>query len=255
MKKENSAIVITCIIAVVVLVIAILAISRLGGVNPASGKSVTVEGVSTIKALPDVISVYFSIETKGKTSAEAKDANTKIYDDLVEQLVIAGFNESELKTESFNVYPNTYWDSVSGKQKTDGFIATHSLKLELSSDQSDKLSPAIDAGVEAGAGISYINFELSQKAQNDYKAQALKEASQDATIKADAIASGFGKTAGKLLSVQVNSYNYYPWNAYTSMDSSGRAPGDIALAKEAAMNINPSEQDVTASITATFRLA
>ena len=253
MKKENSAIVITCIIAVVVLVIAIFAISRFGTGNPASGKSVTVEGVSTIKALPDVISVYFSIETNGSTSAEAKDANTKIYDDLVEQITIAGFNESDLKTESFNVYPNTYWDGQ--KQKTDGFIATHSLKLELSSNESDKLSPAIDAGVTAGAGISYINFELSQAAQNDYKAQALKLASQDATVKADAIASGFGKKAGKLLSVQVNSFNYYPWNVYTANDASGRAPTDITLAKETATNINPSEQDVTASITATFRLA
>jgi uncharacterized protein YggE len=254
MKKENSAIVITCIIAVVILVVAIFAITRFSSVNPSTGKSVTVEGVATLKALPDVISVYFSIETKGKTSAEAKDANTKIYDDLVEGITIAGFNESELKTESFNVYPNTYWDAPSGKQKTDGFIATHSLKLELSSDQSDKLSDAIDAGVTAGAGISYINFELSQKAQNDYKAQALKLASEDATVKANAIASGFGKQVGKLLSVQVNSFNYYPWNVYTAMDSSGRAPGDITLAKEAAMNINPSEQDVSASITATFKL-
>lgn len=252
MKKENSAIIITCIIAVVVLVIAIFAITRFSSVNPSTGKSVTVEGVSSIKALPDVISVYFSIETKGNTSAAAKDANTKIYDDLVEGLIMAGFNESKLKTESFNVYPNTYWDG--NKQKTDGFIATHSLKLELSSNESDKLSDAIDAGVTAGAGISYINFELSQAAQNDYKAQALKLASQDATIKADAIASGFGKQVGKLLSVQVNSFNYYPWNVYTSMDSGGRAPGDITLAKEAAMNINPSEQDVTASITATFKL-
>jgi len=84
--------------------------------DPASGKSVTVEGVSTIKALPDVISVYFSIETNGSTSAEAKDANTKIYDDLVEQITIAGFNESDLKTESFNVYPNTYWDGQKQRQ-------------------------------------------------------------------------------------------------------------------------------------------
>jgi uncharacterized protein len=253
MKKENSAIVITCIIAVVVLIIAILAIYRFGSSVSSTGKSVTVEGVSTLKALPDVISVYFSIETKGKTSLEAKDANTKIYDDLVEELMLVGFNESDIKTESFNVYPNTYWEN--GKEKTDGFIATHSLKLELSSEESDKLSPAIDAGVLAGAGISYINFELSQKAQNTYKAEALKLASEDATVKADAIASGFGKKVGKLLSVQVNSFNYYPWNVYTSMDSGGRAPGDITLAKETAMNINPSEQDVTASITATFRLA
>jgi uncharacterized protein len=254
MTKENNPIIITSIIAGVVLIVAILALTTFSSVVPSSKNSVTVEGVSTVKALPDVISIYFSIETKGTTSVQAKDANTVIYDELVAALVSEGFKESDIKTESYNVYPNTYWDSTSQREKTDGYKASHSIKLELSSNQSDKLSEAIDSGVNAGAGISYINFELSQKAQNTYKAEALKLASEDATIKAESVAAGFDKQVGKLLSVQVTNFGYYPWNVYSASSAGGMASSDITLAKEAAMNINPSEQDITASVTATFKI-
>jgi uncharacterized protein YggE len=249
---KNNAIIVTSIISGVVLLIAILALVVFSPFSSAAKNSVTVEGLSTVKALPDVISIYFTIETTGTTSVEAKDANTLIYDKLVNALVAEGFKESDIKTDSYNVYPNTYWEN--GKEKTDGFKASHSLKLELSSNESDKLSPAIDAGVKAGAGISYINFELSQTAQNTYKAEALKLASQDAMVKADSVASGFNKKVGKLISVQVTNFGYYPWNVYTARSEGGASSGDVALAKEAAMNINPSEQDITASISATFKL-
>lgn len=252
MTNKNNAIIITSIIAGVVLLIAILALVVF---NPgySSGKnSVTVEGISTVKAIPDVISVYFTIETKGATAVEAKDSNTAIYDKLVSAIVSEGFKESDIKTESYNVYPNTYWEN--GKEKTNGYKATHYLRLELSYNESNKLSPVIDDGVDAGAGISYINFELSQEAQNTYKAEALKLASEDAKIKAESIASGFNKDVGRLVSVQVTNFGYYPWNVYSARSEGGMASGDVALAKEAAMNINPSEQDITASITATFKL-
>jgi hypothetical protein len=252
MKKENSAIVITCIIAAVVLIIAILALNRFG--LPSSGKTVTVEGIATLKALPDVTSVYFTIETKGATSVEAKDANNVIYSALVKEMISEGFEENDVKTESFNIYENTYWDSNSRKQVTDGYKATRYLKMELSSEDGDKLSEVIDAGVNAGAGISYINFELSQESQNKYKAEALKLASQDATIKADSIASGFDKELGRLISVQISSFGYYPWNVYSAKSESGMTYEDSIAVQEAATSIQPSDQDITASVTATFKL-
>ena len=200
--------------------------------------------------MPDLVSVYYNIETKGKTSAEATEANNEIYNNLVEELILTGFEKGSLKTESFNVYPNNYWEN--GREKSDGYKANRYLKIEVSSEEIDKLSPSIDAGVKAGAGISYINFELSQKSQNTYKAQALKEASEDAMIKAESIASGFGKHAGKLVSVQTSDFGYYPWNVYSAGGISYRE--DVAMAKEIAMDMQPSEQRITATITATFRI-
>jgi uncharacterized protein YggE len=39
---------------------------------PSSEDVVTVTGSSTIKAMPDLIGVYYTIQTKGKTSEEEK---------------------------------------------------------------------------------------------------------------------------------------------------------------------------------------
>jgi len=247
MKKENNAIVMTSIIAGVVLLIAVSAMYMFSGFST-SNDVVTVTGLSTIKATPDLVGVYFTIETKGATSAEASDANTVILNSLQNSLSLQGFAEEDLKTESFSIQPNINW--INGKQVQDGYIAYHYLKLEFSADDLDKLSPVIDAGVNAGAGISYINFELTQEAQNDYKAQALELAAQDAQIKADAVASGFGKEAGKLVSVSVSEFGYYPWNVYSASGSSE----DSSVVKEATMSITPSEEEISASVSATFKL-
>lgn len=251
MKKENNAIVITSIIAGVVLLIAILYLFVFNSViSPSTGNSVTVEGISTIKAMPDLISVYITIESKGATSSEATTANTQIYEDLVEEMIIAGFEEDDLTTESFSVYENVYWEN--GKEKTDGYIAYHSLKVELTSEKMSEVSSVVNAGINSGAEISYINFELSQASQSAYKAEALKLASEDAKIKAGAIASGFDMEVGKILSIQTSDFGYYPWNVYTAKGAS--ISEDSVTARETAITINPSEEEITASVTATFRI-
>jgi len=154
--KDNQPIIITSIIAGVVFLIALIAITSL---SPNSANKITVEGIASIDAMPDLISVYFMIETQGETSVEAKDANDGILDNLVAEVLGLGFERSELQTQSFNIYPNYEWDGR--KQTQDGYKATHSLKLELSSDEFDKISEVIDAGIDAGAGIHcYLNWSF-----------------------------------------------------------------------------------------------
>lgn len=253
MKKENNAIVVTSIIAGVVLVVAVLALTTFNNVVPNYKDTVTVEGIATIDAKPDLITVYYNIEGKGDTSSEAKNEADKIYDDLVMELAKAGFDRSELTTQGFNVYPNIYWED--GKQKEDGYKASHSLKLELSSEEFDKVSLAIDSGVNAKSGISYINFELSPELQSQKKAEALELASKDAKLKAEAVASGFQKNIGNLVSVQVSEFGYYPWSIYSSRADSGLSIAeDASLAKEAAENIVPSEQTVSGRVSATYKI-
>jgi uncharacterized protein len=252
MKKENNPIVITSIIAGVILLIAILVLSTFSSILPASKNVITVQGTSSIKVTPNLITVYYNIETNGSTSAIAKDANEVIFNRLQNSIVAAGFDKEDLKTQSYNIYPDTYWDPNNGRQKQEGYKATHSLKLEFSTDELDKLALVIDAGANAGAGVSSINFELTQEAQNTYKAQALKLASEDAQTKADAVAAGFNKKAGKLISVQISEFGYYPWNVYTA--SSARMEDSVAGAKVASMNIAPSSQDITGSVSATFSI-
>ena len=253
MKKENNPIVITSIIAVVVLIITLSILNTFGSFSKKD--TVTIEGSSSIDAIPDLITVYFNIQTTGDTSSEAKDANNEIFESLISNLAIQGFDRSEIKTQSFNIYPNYEW--VGSQRQEKGYKATHSLKLELSSEEFDKVSEVIDAGVDAGAGINYINFELSQELQNEYKAQSLELASEDAKVKAEAVAKGFDKSLGKLVSVSVSNYGYYPWNIYTSRAEEEGAVSiseDAELAKQNVANIEPSEQEITARVSATYKL-
>ena len=202
--------------------------------------------------MPDLITVYFNIETSGDTSSEAKDANSEISEKLIIELAKNGFDRSDLKTQGFNVYPDYIWEDRTRKEN--GYKASHSLKFELSSKDFDKVGDVIDSGVDSGAGISYINFELSQELQNQYKAQALELASKDARIKAEAVASGFGKKVGRLVSVQVSDFGYYPWAVYARSDGAEGGANEVTALKEAAVNIEPGEKEISARVSAVFKI-
>lgn len=238
MEKSTQT---TTIIAVTLVIMTLIITSSL---NPSSN-TINANGQAEIEAMPDLITIYFNIETDGSTSKEAEDANSGISNLLIQSLVAQGFKEKEIQTTSYNIYPNYNWNS--GTQKIIGYKASHMMKLEISAEDSEKLSGIIDSSTESGALISSIDFALSQEKQNQYKAEALKLASEDARIKAEAVAEGLNKRLGKLVSVSTNDFDYYPWRIYESGSSSEDA-------KTATANIQPSEQKINARVTAVFKI-
>jgi hypothetical protein len=215
------------------------------------GPTINMNGQATVKAMPDLATVYFSIEGTGNTSSEATRAASSIVDKMTNVLLAQGFSKEDIITQSFSVNEDCQW-SRNG-QVCDGYKAYHSIKIEMPSSESAKLGNVIDAGVNAGAGVSYISFELSPDKQNEYKKQAMAQATQDATAKASGIAEGLGKDLGKVVSVSVNEYGYMPYRAYES--AAGVASMDSATVKASVANIVPGEQDVSASVNVVFRLA
>ncbi len=245
--KLQKSVQITLIIAASVIVLAVIGVIYFN--SSSSTNTIQVNGQATTKVAPDLITVYFNVDTKGTTSKLAEDANSAIVSKLKDNVIALGFKESDLTTENYNIYPE--YDYSNGQRLT-GYRATHSLKIEVSSQQKDKVSSLIDAGTNAGAGISYINFELSPALQQTAKTQAIKNASDDAKIKAQAIAEGFNKKLGRLVSVSLDNFNYYPWPIYTSSDS---GVSGAENAKTAVRDITPSNQEVSASVTAVYKLS
>ncbi len=210
--------------------------------------TINVNGDATIKATPDVISVYFNVQTNGTTAQEAKDANADVVDKVITNLIKIGLERKDITTSDFNVYPDYTWED--NKQKFLGYKATHSIKVQLNANNTDKVGSVIDGGIDGGALINYINFELSPDLENQYKAAALKKASEDARTKADSVASGLGKSVVGIQSVSESNFNYYPWRLY---DNVAMASGG-AEAKVATTNIQPGEKDVTAQVNVVFKI-
>jgi len=215
--------------------------------SKASENTVTAEGFATIKVNPDLAAIYFRAETIGSSAKEAKDRNAEIANDAVRLLIKAGIPENSIQTLDFNVYPDYSW--IDGKQVFKGYKAVQSFKVKLEAQYIDKAGATIDAGVDAGALIDHIDFELSTAKQNEYKAEALKQASQDAKTKAEAIASGLNKKVGKVISVHSIDFGYYPWQIYRYSEES-----NVAEAKATFANIKPSEKEINARVSVVFEI-
>ena len=244
MKMEKS-VQITSLIVVGAIILAIIVVFGINGISTTQN-TVSVAGQSTVEVMPDLVSVYFSVDTKGTTSKEASDKNTDITNALIAALESNGFSREDIQTQSYSVYPEYDWNS--GSQRLIDYKASHSLKVQIPANESDKIGNAVDSGINAGAGVSYINFELSQESQNKYKAEAMKLAAQDATTKAESVADGLNKKLGSLVSVSVDSYNYMPWLA---RDFAGATSAEV---EKAVPSIVPSTQEISASVTAVFKI-
>lgn len=239
---------ITLIIVMGIIALTLISIFT-GSSSEIPKNSIQVNGQSKIDVTPDLMTISYNVETQGKTPKEAEDLNSEIVGKLSKQIVILGFNKEDLKTQSFNIYPEYDWES--GTQKLIGYKAVHSLKMELTSDKMNRAGSLIDAGTSTGAGISYINFELSPDLEQKSKAEAIKLASQDARIKAEAIAEGFNKEVGKVVSITLSEFGYQPWILYAEEPG---MEGGASFAKESVAGIQPSEQEISAFVTAVYKL-
>lgn len=244
----ETSVKITSIIVGAVLVVALVA-GLIYWNASGSDNTLSVDGTSTVKAMPDLVSVYFNVETSGPNAQAAKDNNSAIVEKVTANMVGIGLKEEDVVTMDYNIYEDTRWEN--DRMKSYGFKAVHFLKVQLSADKMDKVGGVIDAGVDGGARISYINFELSQAKENEYKALAYKNAAEDARIKAESIASGLGKGIGKdPVSVSVQEFGYTPWRVFGAEG----VGADAAMAKEAVTSIQPGEKEVSGSVNVVFRL-
>lgn len=246
--KMESSVKVAIIICATLLVLSMIGIYFFNRIIPASN-TIKVEGLSEIKAVPDIVAVYFNIETNASTAKEAKDLNSNIVDSVINSLINSGFSRDKITTQNFNIYEDYEWKD--GEQTSKGYKATHSLKVELKAGETEKAGEVIDLGVDSGAMISYINFELSLDEQNKYKATALAQATEDAKIKAEAIADGLNKKLGRLISISDSSFNYYPWRMY---DGVGVASVDAEEAKTATTSIQPGEQTISARVNVIYKI-
>ena len=87
----------------------------------------------------------------------------------------------------------------------------------------------------------------------EYKVDALKLASKDARNKAGAIAEGQERKLGRLVSLGSQEFNYGgPVMYYASEKSSGSAAPE---ARDAAVSIQPREFEVSATVSASYKLS
>jgi hypothetical protein len=237
----------TTIAVVLIVILGFLAAIMYLVPKTSSDKTISVTGTALKSVPPDKVMIYLQVQTRSNTSAnEAKDLNANISDTVLTSLLKVGVDRSNIETGGFSVGPEYDWTQDKG-QVLKGYVAMNSMTITLT--DFNNAGKIVDAGVDAGALVNYINYDLSVSKQNEYKALVLADASKDAKAKAESIASGLSKSLGDLVSVSASEYNYAPYPLYRSMEAGGTSD-----AKQVATNLPSKNIDVTATVSVVYQI-
>ena len=193
---------------------------------------------------PDVADIFVTVETRSDTAAKAQDQNAATVNSLRMALQGSGLVK-EVTTNSYNIYPDMSYDPDTGRSSVNGYIVSHSLKINTQSMTG--VGKILDVAVVNGAStVDYVSFSLSDSKAESLKEQALASAASTAREKAKRLATASGVTLGKAVHVAESSY-YQPPIYYGAEK--------FAMEAAAPTQVVPGEVEVTATVSISYEIS
>ena len=152
---------------------------------------IIVKGSGEKSFRPDKVEIYFTFKQKMADYSGVLQRGVNVVAQYLQVLRKLGFNENDFKTRSFRIYENTYFDQVSQRQKSDGFVFEQVVILKFGYEM-----PAIASIMEETAQLinpptCRIVFGLDN--EKSAVAELLDSAYKDALSQAEALAAACGK--------------------------------------------------------------
>lgn len=165
-----------------------LAILALGtGAALADGTALSVTGNGTVLVESDLAIVTVGVQETSKDVLAAQSTVNEKIAAIKQALLDAGVQESEINTDSINIYAN--YDYSDNTEVIVGYTARNSLSVRTT--DMDNVGSLIDAAFAAGAN-TLDNVQFTVQDDTQAREQALTMAVEDARRKADVLASAAG---------------------------------------------------------------
>lgn len=199
-------------------------------------------GHAIAQAQPDEVWLDIGVVTQAATAQQAAAENTRKVEKVLAALRSELGTGAAIKTVNYSLNPDYAPMREGGAPRITGYIASNIVQVRTT--ELTKVGKLIDAAIKADANnINRVEFTL--KDQSQAVTQALREATQRARLKADAIASSLGLRVIRILEVDEGGGGRpMPYNM-------SRMRYD---AMESATQIEPGTVDVQALVTITAEM-
>lgn len=200
---------------------------------------ITVIGRGTADATPDMARVDLGVSVRSDTVAEATRTARERAAALTSALHTKGIPPNDISTTGFSVYPE--YDHQDGRQRLLGYRVSNDLQVVLRDLSS--AGEIIDAAVGAAEDVSTVNgFTLSVTDDTEARDAAREAAWDDATRRAEHLASLAGRSLGAVVSVVETSGASHPPRPMMRMAMAEATP------------IEPGTQAITVVVEVRFEL-
>jgi len=158
---------------------------------------VVVSGEGVVKAAADQAWVTITAESRSKVPKDAQSQNAAAMNSVQQKLMGAGISKDAIRTVTYDLQLQSDW--VNGRQVPRGYIARHAIEVRV--DDITRVGEVIDIAVTGGAtAVDTVRFDLKQR--ESLEREALKRASADARARAEAAASGAGRTIDRVIRIE-----------------------------------------------------
>jgi uncharacterized protein YggE len=203
---------------------------------------INVSGEGKVKAVPDQVTIFATIETKGTNAKDVKKQNDQQMEGVLKFIKSMNLAPADYKTKRVSLNPQYDYE-----KKKHSYNATQTVEILLKdlSKYDELMEGLVDQGINR---IDNVTFQSSKLAQ--YQSDARKLAMKDAKIKAEDYASVLGQKVGAGITITDNSQTYYPQPVYAmksmAMDSVAGAPPTETMAA--------GEIEIIANVSVNFKL-
>ena len=219
-----------------------LAILALGaGAALAEGTTLSVTGNGTVLVESDLAIVTVGVQETSKDVLEAQSTVNEKIAAIKQALLDAGVEESEINTDSINIYAN--YDYSDNTEVIVGYTARNSLSVRTT--DMDNVGSLIDAAFAAGAN-TLDNVQFTVQDDTQAREQALTMAVEDARRKADVLASAAGLQVASIESISEGGVSVY--------DSMRNYAADTVMAAEESGGAGTLVQAALVSVDATVSM-
>ncbi len=150
--------------------------------------AISVNGMGTTYANPDIAYVSVAVATQATTATEAQDKNSDTMRNVIESIKKMGVAEGDMWTEQYSLRPIYNYEK---EPKIVAYECRNSLRVTWR--RINELGAVIDAAVKAGSNsIGTVTFALSQQKMDSLRIDAIRSAIADADSKAQTVASALG---------------------------------------------------------------
>jgi uncharacterized protein YggE len=207
-----------------------------GQVTP-TPPQISTSATGEARVQPDRASIFFSVETRALTAAQAGAENARRQRAVLDTLRKLGLGEGQLSTAGYVVTPEVRHDQK--QPQVVGYVARNTIRAEV--QRIDQVGSLIDAALGAGANVvSSLRFYSSRA--DEARRLALADAVAKARADAEALARAAGGSLGNLIEVS------------TSGPARPFYGEEVVMARAAADTqptpIEPGEQTVTVFVSA-----
>jgi uncharacterized protein YggE/Kef-type K+ transport system membrane component KefB len=207
---------------------------------PRRAATVTVSGVGTVTASPDMAEITTGVVTQAPTAAQALGANSQAMEKVLQSLAALGVAARDVQTTNIGVSPQHRPGKDDGRPpEIVGYEVTNQVRVKVR--DLGRLGRVLDQQVGQGANSVYgIRFGLADPAP--LLDEARKRAMADARRRADLYAAAAALRVGRVVAVQ---------EAGAAAPRPETAP---RVMMSAAVPVAPGEQEIQASVSVTFSL-